>query len=253
MPDPAEPLPCRVLPHSVGDGPSNMALDQALLDAVDADPTSAILRTYAWSAPTLSLGYFQPFEAARAEPRWRDLAIVRRPSGGGALLHDREVTYALVVPRSHPLAGRPSALYRAVHAAIAGRMASLGLDARRRGDSTRPGGPSPFLCFLDRDPEDVLLGGVKVVGSAQRRRPRAVLQHGSILLARSRFAEELPGVGDLAPDVAPGVDWAAEVRALLPGRLGLHPAPDGLRPAEEEASAHLARDIYATPGWTARR
>src|SRR4051812_21709386 len=100
------PIPCRVLPHQVADGPTNMGLDLALLNAVEAEPVGAVLRTYEWSEPTLSLGYFQKVEAARADPRWRDLPVVRRLSGGGALLHDREITYALVMPRSHPLAGR---------------------------------------------------------------------------------------------------------------------------------------------------
>src|SRR5689334_9170111 len=79
---------CRLLPHEVRSGPANMALDEALLDAVDAEPSSAVLRTYGWSEPTLSLGYFQAIAEAEADPRWRDVPIVRRPSGGGALWHD---------------------------------------------------------------------------------------------------------------------------------------------------------------------
>ena len=99
-------LRCRVLPHEVGDGPTNMATDEALLESVAAKASSAVVRTYSWSVPTLSLGYFQPIARAEAEPRWRGVPIVRRPSGGGALWHDREVTYAVVVPRSHPLSRR---------------------------------------------------------------------------------------------------------------------------------------------------
>src|SRR5947209_20176933 len=90
----------RVLPHESGDGPWNMALDEALLDSVAADPSRAVLRTYSWSVPTLSLGYFQRFAESQADPRWRSVPIVRRPTGGGALWHDREVTYAVVIPRS---------------------------------------------------------------------------------------------------------------------------------------------------------
>ena len=138
-------LPCRVLPFQVADGASNMATDHALLDAVDDDPTSAVLRTYGWTAPTLSLGYFQAIVEARADRRWDRLAIVRRPSGGGALLHDQELTYALVVPRSHQLAARPSDLYRVVHAAIGSVLSGHGINARRRGEAERDGPPVPVL------------------------------------------------------------------------------------------------------------
>jgi len=247
-----ERIPCRVLPHEVRGGADNMGLDHALLDAVDASPTEAVLRTYGWLVPTLSLGYFQHLAEAQRDPRWQGVPIVRRPSGGGALWHDRELTYALVVPRSHPLAGRPSALYREVHAAIVDVMQALAIPASRRGDAARDSSPRPFLCFLDRDPEDVLVLGAKVVGSAQRRRPSAVLQHGSLLLERSAATPELPGLGDLG---AAGLDlrgWAERLGDSLPRALGLDPRP-GRADADEEAHARtLAAEVYSSPAWTAR-
>src|SRR4051812_5496180 len=115
-----------------------MALDEALLDAVAEDPSAAWLRTYGWTAPTLSLGYFQRWADAQADPRWRDAPIVRRPTGGGAIWHDRELTYALVVPGQHPLARPSTALYRAVHEAIAGLLRARGLAADRRGAAIAP-------------------------------------------------------------------------------------------------------------------
>ena len=74
---------CRVLPHAVGDGPTNMALDEALLDSVGSDPAKAVLRTYEWTPPTLSLGYFQSIAEVETDPRWAGVPIVRRPTGGG--------------------------------------------------------------------------------------------------------------------------------------------------------------------------
>src|SRR6516162_5688804 len=116
---PEMPTICRQLPHEQGDGPTNMALDEALLNSVAADPSMAVMRTYEWSVPTLSLGYFQSMEEVDSDPRWSSVPIVRRPSGGGALWHDLEVTYAVVVPGDHP-ATRPSrSLYRTIHQAIA--------------------------------------------------------------------------------------------------------------------------------------
>jgi lipoate-protein ligase A len=242
---------CRILPHEVLDGAANMALDEALLDAMDADPAAAVLRTYGWSEPTLSLGYFQPIARAEAEARWRGVPTVRRPTGGGALWHDRELTYALVVPRSHPLARRPADLYRAVHEAIAGALVGRGVAAARRGES--PPGEHPFLCFADRDPEDVLCGGSKVVGSAQRRRPAAVLQHGALLLARSARAPELPGLAELAGVAPEAADWAGPLRARIVARLGLEGRPGQVTADERRRADALARDVYRNPAWTRRR
>ena len=121
------------MPHQSGDGPWQMALDEAMLDSVAGDPSSAFLRTYDWSEPTLSLGYFQ--NVADADSRWGSSPMVRRPTGGGALWHDREVTYAVVIPGTHP-ASRPSrSLYRAIHQAIAARLRSLGIPASLRGET----------------------------------------------------------------------------------------------------------------------
>src|SRR4051812_18394013 len=92
---------CRVFPYLVSDGPGNMGRDEAILDEVATRPGAAIFRTYGWAGATLSLGYFQPFEVVAADPRWQEVSVVRRPTGGGAICHEHEITYALVVPRAH--------------------------------------------------------------------------------------------------------------------------------------------------------
>ncbi|WP_435021027.1 lipoate--protein ligase family protein [Tundrisphaera sp. TA3] len=244
---------CRVLPHEVGHGPRQMALDEALLDAVAADPREAVIRTYSWSIPTLSLGYFQTIAEAESDPRWAGVPIVRRPTGGGALWHDREVTYALVVPGTHPSARPSSALYRAVHEAIAARLRDRGIPAARRGPVTPTDGPRPFLCFTDRDSEDVVCSGAKIVGSAQRRRAGAVLQHGSLLLSRSPTTPELPGLADLAPVDPAESGWREFLLRALSDALGLRFRDDGLRPDEAARAAQLERDAYGHPSWTRRR
>ena len=216
------PTICRLLPHERGDGPTNMALDEALLDSVAADPSMAVMRTYEWSVPTLSLGYFQSMEEVDADPRWASVPIVRRPTGGGALWHDLEVTYAVVVPGDHP-ATRPSrSLYRTIHQAIADHLRdSFGIPASRRGEVDLGGdrGRRPFLCFTDRDSDDIVFRNVKLVGSAQRRRSGAVLQHGSLLLGRSQTTPELPGLSNLAPVSLAEASWADVLRAVLPRAL----------------------------------
>jgi lipoate-protein ligase A len=245
---------CRVLPVEANDGPTNMALDEALLDSVANDPRVAALRLYTWSEPALSLGYFQPIARAEAEPRWRGVPIVRRPSGGGALWHDAEVTYAVVIPRDHPLARRTADLYRAVHDAIARLLGSIGLEARRRGEAEGDGtGDRPFLCFADRDAEDVVVGRAKLVGSAQRRRAGAVLQHGSVLLARSPTTPELPGAADLAGVSLDINAWARALAGAIPPALGLEPVASILTAEERARAARLAQDVYRNPAWSRKR
>ena len=176
-------------------------IDEALLDAVAADAETAYLRAYGWTVPTLSLGYFQHLADVQADARWQSVAVVRRLTGGGAIWHHHEVTYALIVPAGHPRRVPITALYRAVHAAIAETLAGVGIKADRRGDaapSETTGRKRPLLCFTDRDSEDLVYQGFKIVGRRNGDVNGAILQHGSILLARSPRVPELPGLGDLA-------------------------------------------------------
>jgi lipoate-protein ligase A len=248
-------IACRVFPHESADGPANMARDEAMLDLVAGDPTAAAFRTYTWIEPTLSLGYFQSISEAEADARWRSVPLVRRPTGGGAIWHHHEITYALVIPRGHPLARRSAELYRVVHAAICGLLAIAGVVASRRGDAEAPAGSGrrPFLCFTDRDAEDLVIAGHKVVGSAQRRRSGAVLQHGSLLLARSSLTPELPGLNELTSAPSAPSFWAQRLALRVPEALGLWPEPAGWPEGFLDRARDLERTVYGDPGWTRRR
>jgi lipoate-protein ligase A len=187
-------------------GSWNMAIDEALLQTAEAGG-APVIRFYQWEAPTLSLGYFQRYEERNSHPASTSCAVVRRATGGGAILHDRELTYSCVLPAGHPLAKRSIELYYAIHQSIVAALADLGIAASlvecaarstsAAGCGARPQGMEPFLCFERRTAGDVLLAGWKIAGSAQRRQRGAVLQHGSILFGRSPFAPELPGICDL--------------------------------------------------------
>jgi lipoate-protein ligase A len=245
-----------MLPYEVADGPANMALDVALLDAVDASPDRAVLRFYGWGEPTLSLGYFQPYARAVEDPRWHGVPIVRRPSGGGAIWHDGDLTYAIIAPRSHPAASRPQALYRAVHTALIEVLRDAEMPASRRGDGAGAAASpkSPFLCFLDADPEDVVVGGHKVIGGAQRRRPRAVLQHGSIALRTSDRTPELRGLDRLGLEgAADAAGWSGRWGRRLGVALGFDPRADDVSPAERSSARALAASTFATDAWNRRR
>ncbi len=234
-----------------------MALDEAMLDMVASGSLPALFRTYSWSEPTLSLGYFQRYQEALDEPRFRSVPIVRRPTGGGALWHDAfEVTYAIVVPDSHPLSRPSSRLYRGVHSAIVSTLQAMTVPAIRRADLPMlPSlGPKPLLCFLDQDDDDLLIDGHKVVGSAQRRRNGAVLQHGSIRLRRSVTTPELMGIEDLVSNPL-GMDLKSLLGPTILNALGLEARE--LHLAEERLIDQIAtcyeETRYRTTAWTQRR
>ena len=234
-----------------------MAVDEALL-ADAADCRVASLRFYQWRQPTLSLGYFQSW----ADRPLHDLEVVRRPSGGGALLHDRELTYAAVLPASHSLARGSTALYEAVHGALMEALAELGLATRFHRDGGGESGQvtdNDYFCFVRRSEFDILatdaLGcpATKVVGSAQRRRRGAVLQHGAILLAASPHAPELGGIlectgADLSPQSLIE-SLVPRMAVALSMRLAAAESTESLDP---ERIQNLAQR-YGSTAWLGRR
>lgn len=189
--------PCEIIVESVPlDGVANMARDEAMLvEAVGSG--RCFLRLYEWSAPTISLGYFQKPDEIPAE--FSALSFVKRLSGGGAILHHHELTYSLAVPATNSLAKRPTRIYDLVHQEIIKLLSENGCKVHARGETAAPvtKEDEPFLCFKRSDPHDLVVGDSKVLGSAQRRRKGAVLQHGSLMIEASQYAPELPGIADL--------------------------------------------------------
>ena len=179
---------CRLLRHAPGNGAWNMAVDEMLLERAEEYAT-ACLRFYGWSEPTLSLGYFQIYADRQEHPPSLPCAVVRRLTGGGAIVHDAELTYSIVLPGTHPLATHRDELYQVVHGCLIETLGHFGITARLCGTADNLGtAREPFLCFQRRSPGDVLIGRTKVCGSAQRRRNGAVLQHGSLLWRTSPAA-----------------------------------------------------------------
>lgn len=314
----------RLICDGPADGVWNMAVDEALLETVGDGPTSnaarvgmpaAVLRFYRWSPATLSLGYFQGASERAGHAASRDCPWVRRASGGGAILHDHELTYSFATAVANGLGGH-EALYDAFHDTLVETLAAWGVRASRvpatppaASGATQsgptvagptltritmaektlagtdsvgtgvivapPGRPvaaanaavgassispsmgganeSAFLCFERRSPGDVLVAGMKVGGSAQRRNRGALLQHGSVLLRCSSFAPELPGIAELTgasldPDVL-RARWCER----LAERLGLRWRPDGLTESERLRAAAIGREKFGSAAWTARR
>jgi len=183
-------------------GEVNMATDNAMLGRATSD-WPVILRIYRWETPTLSLGHFQSDDDLKPFPHLRELPCVRRKTGGGAIVHDCELTYSLLIPNRNnaPAKGHSETLYRAVHESISANLRLLGWQAGLSEACTcgleKKDPTESFLCFLRRSPVDLVVEEHKIVGSAQRRTATGLLQHGSLLLRRSPSTPDLLGLLDI--------------------------------------------------------
>jgi lipoate-protein ligase A len=167
-------------------GAANMAMDASLL-AEAARTGRAVLRLYRFDPPCLSLGRNEPTARYdRAAIARRGLDVVRRPTGGRAVWHEHEVTYAVAAPVA--AFGSLRNAYRTIHERIARALRSLGADATLAPHHPPPSGrvDQPASCFATPVGGEVLVAGRKLVGSAQVRKRSAFLQHGSILLDGSQ-------------------------------------------------------------------
>ena len=250
-------------------GARNMALDEALARRVG--DSEAVLRLYAWDEPTASLGRNEPTsDAARGAS---GLTVVRRPTGGRAVLHHREVTYAVIAPLAGM--GGARAAYRSINEALAGGLRSLGASVELAADgvgSTESLDAGP--CFQSPASGEVVAVSAamarvearaprKLVGSAQARFGRALLQHGSIMLSGSQAR-----LAELDPTAA-GYPQPATLEELV-GPLAFADVADavvlGMREhfggswsdgtyggAERALAAELIDTKYATDAWTWRR
>lgn len=235
---------CRVIHDVSASGAWNMAVDEALLTSAEEGGAPLTLRLYSWSEPTLSLGYFQSI--ADRPDNLAQLPTVRRLTGGGAIVHDRELTYSLVCPSgSWPKPGTQQ-LVRDLHAAVLETLDQPTISF------SQPSPVEPFLCFARRAETDLVLGPSKIMGSAQRQRRGVLLQHGSILLSASSLAPHLTGLNDAG--VAADRDQLARALASKLARrwsVDFRSAP--LTDHERSLALKLEVDRYANPAWTARR
>jgi lipoyl(octanoyl) transferase len=258
----------RLLVDPPASGAWNMAVDEVLLEGVVAGTAPPTLRFYGWTPPCLSLGYFQPFDAVNLDGcRALGVDIVRRPTGGRAILHDRELTYSVALPAStlgHEGGVLPS--YHRLSLALQDGLRRLGVAATlapaNNALTTAAHGP---VCFDRPSAHEILLDGRKLVGSAQVRRATAILQHGSILIepriaslvaclrlpdsSGTRRIEDgvagLAEVGDFQP-----AQIAAAIADAFAARFGVRLIKAGLAPGELAAADALAGSKYQTAGWT---
>jgi lipoate-protein ligase A len=177
----------RFLNTGSSDAASNMALDEALLLLHDSGMTPPTLRVYGWETPTLSLGYAQNAlqDVDPTACQQHGVAVVRRPTGGRAVLHDQEVTYSVVLPTTlFPGPDTLTAHYRHIGLALLATLQRLGVPVhleRSRLSQPRHAAAAP-ACFAALARYELSVMGRKIIGSAQKRVQRALLQHGSMPL-----------------------------------------------------------------------
>ena len=267
----------RLLHSSPASGSWNMALDEALLEAVQAGDSPPTLRLYDWEPATLTLGYAQAIDNVDlkrlADKGW---GIVRRPTGGRAILHVDEITYSVVAPASEErVAGGVLESYKRLSQALLRSVELLDVPAigkEKSGKRQKPSEPNP-ICFEAPSDYEITVDGKKLLGSAQARRKEGVLQHGSLPLygdiaritevltfsdddKRKRAAERVRGsAATVESAIGRKVEWAEAAEAFAKGfseALDLELVTGDLSAQEIEAAQRWEKEKYATEEWTRR-
>jgi lipoate-protein ligase A len=259
----------RLLNSGEKDGATNMAIDEAVLHGVAEGCSPPTLRFFTWQPACLSLGQAQPFADVDLEACHRlSVDIVRRPTGGRAIMHVDELTYSVTAREDEPrVHGGIVESYRRLSEGLLAGLLQMGLPVRqveRPEDHDRDAGP---VCFEVPSNYEIVFDGHKLVGSAQVRKGGAVLQHGSLPLVGdiARICAVLASKPDrgrvlaraITVERATGraVTFDAAARAMAEGfasALNLRLEPGELTPQERGRSEQLRRDKYTSDDWTRR-
>jgi lipoate-protein ligase A len=251
-----------------------MAIDEAIVTSVLEGASPPTLRFYAWSPPCLSLGRGQPFaDVDLAACQTAAVDVVRRPSGGRAILHTDELTYSVALLQTDPLAaGGILESYRRLSEGLLAGLRLLGVQAAQVVSARKPTEDLSAVCFETPSDYEITVQGRKLAGSAQWRARGGVLQHGTLPLCgditRVISYLALPGTEreaqrqtlrtratTLEASLGRSVPFAQIASALADGfsqALGLELIPGELTTREQDLSAELRRSRYAAPDWTQR-
>jgi lipoate-protein ligase A len=265
----------RLLITPAAPGAWNMAVDEAILEHIGRDQSPPTLRLYAWDPACLSLGHSQPFaDVDVPQLRERGWDVVRRATGGRAILHTDELTYSVTGRPENPiLAGSVLESYNRLAQALLLAVKELGLpvEIKEHGGGSLPN-TNP-VCFEVPSTYEITAGGRKLIGSAQARKKESVLQHGSLPLTGDltricqtlRFETEA-GRGQAAKRllerattvesaIGRAVSWDEAAQAFIHAfetQLGLWFEKGELSESESERAEELVQEKYAHPSWTER-
>lgn len=243
-------VPWRVLRSGPGAPAWNMALDEALLETF-ADDDAPLLRLYRWRPAALSLGRFQPARELEPPP---GAVLVRRITGGAAIHHrEDEVTYSVVAPYRAFADASPRAAYAAVHAVIARALVDLGVPLAPRASAGQRSAHPAGWCYSQPTDYDLVVGERKLVGSAQRRRGRVFLQHGSLPRSPDPRAVGSTSLAELV-ESPPSVEAIEDaIIAALESTLASRLVHDAMRETHRAAAQRIERARYGNPAWSFER
>lgn len=267
--------PWRLLITPPARGAWNMALDEAILEHIGRGDSMPTLRLYAWAPACLSLGHAQSFaDVDTARLRERGWEVVRRLTGGRAILHTDELTYSVIAPGDEPrLAGTVLESYNRIAQALLLAVQKLELPVEMKEGKTENGSTSNPVCFEVPSTYEITVNGKKLIGSAQARKKEGVLQHGSLPLTGdlSRICQALVFESEAARADASrrllarastvesalgrGISWEAAAQAFVhafEAQLGLTLVRGELSGTESRRTGELVKEKYDHPSWTER-
>ena len=252
-----------------------MAVDDVVLESVASGSAPPTVRFYGWSPPCLSLGYFQSYDVVDVDAcRMRGVDIVRRPTGGRAILHDRELTYSIALPAA--VLGQDRGIlpsYYRISRGLQAGLAAIGVVTTMAPGSAAASTPEHGpICFDRPSAHEILFDGRKLVGSAQVRRGSALLQHGSILIEprmatmleclrlpvpagrgeRPSQSVEASVVGLAELGIVDGYTLTQPLAEAIAGEFGVDPTMGELSAAERQGADELTRSKYQSSDWTER-
>ncbi len=247
----------RLVLDGPGSGAMNMALDEALLVLAErGQGPLPVVRLYGWIEPTISVGFLQdasPFLT-------KGLPIVRRITGGRALIHDQELTYAVVADAGSRLYAKGlGGSYAIIGGAIVAALCELGVEAGFARPSRSGAYRKSAACFASSCRHEVMASGRKIAAGAQRRTKRGLLQHGSIMLGMDRLLWEGVfgrGLGERSCSLHEALGRRIERAELqevvvrkMAEALGVSFVEQGLTVAEEALAARLYKERYSRAEW----
>jgi lipoate-protein ligase A len=256
-------------------GAWNMALDEAILEHIGRGESIPTIRLYAWDPPCLSLGQAQPFaDVDMARLMERGWEVVRRATGGRAILHTDELTYSVIAPNEEPrVAGTVLESYNRLAQALLLAVKELELPVEMKEGRVNNGSVPNPVCFEVPSTYEITVDGKKLIGSAQARKKEGVLQHGSLPLLGdlARICQALAFENEAARETASKrlldrattvksalgrqVSWEAAAQAFIhafEAQLGLSFVKGNLSESESKRTEELVKEKYDHPSWTER-
>jgi lipoate-protein ligase A len=266
----------RILYTPPSTGAWNMAVDESILEHIHRGESLPTLRLYAWDPPCLSLGHAQSFADVDMERvKAHGWEVVRRVTGGRAILHTDELTYSVTGSASEPiLSGSILESYNRLAQALLFAIRELGLPVEMKEVTDHPATQNLNpVCFEVPSTYEITVNGKKLIGSAQARKREGVLQHGSLPLtgdltricealvfkdesARENAAQRLLARATTVESVTSvKTDWETAAQAFVKGfeaQLGIHFQRGEMSRSESERAEELVKEKYANPKWTER-